>query len=305
MGVRLRNAAAVVGLAVLTAAGLGATYLPTLGAKGILHPYRREVVTAPPESCVDEVFTGFDVMLKGWRCVPAAGIMRGTVVYLHGVADNRVSAAGVIDRFQRRGFEVIAYDSRAHGESSGTACTYGVLEKRDLRRVLDRVEPGPVVLIGASLGGAVALQTAADDPRVTVVVAAETFSDLRTVVRERAPFFFTDGAIAQAFELAERNGHFDVDEASPAAAAAHITQPVMLIHGAGDVATPPAHSERVFAALRGPKRLVLVPGAAHNRSLHGEEVWRQIDRWIDAALAAQLPRDEPAASYFALQRTSL
>lgn len=86
-----------------------------------------------------------------------------------------------------RGFDVVAYDSRAHGESDGDVCTYGFYEARDLHRVLDTVAPGPVVLFGTSLGAAVALQETAGDPRVTAVVAAETFSDLRTVASERAP----------------------------------------------------------------------------------------------------------------------
>jgi hypothetical protein len=53
-----------------------------------------------------------------------------------------MSAVGVIQRFVPRGFDVVAYDSRAHGESDGDACTYGFFEKQDLRRVLDTVRPG-------------------------------------------------------------------------------------------------------------------------------------------------------------------
>ena len=52
---------------------------------------------------------------------------------------------------------------------------------RALAEPREPLEPGPVVLVGASLGAAVALQTAAVDRRVSAVVAAETFSDLRTV----------------------------------------------------------------------------------------------------------------------------
>ena len=43
-------------------------------------------------------------------------------------------AGGAIDRFQRRGVDVVAFDSRAHGESDGEMCTYGYWEKRDLAR---------------------------------------------------------------------------------------------------------------------------------------------------------------------------
>ena len=101
---------------------------------------------------------------------------------------DRASAPAL--RFSARGFDVVAYDSRAHGDSGGNVCTYGFYEKRDLQRVLDVLESGPVIVIGSSLGAAVALQAAAEDRRITAVVAAESFSDLRTVAPERAPWFF-------------------------------------------------------------------------------------------------------------------
>lgn len=256
-----------------------ARQLPPAGANALLHPLRQHVLTAPPASCDSATFTGADVVLKGWRCRTSQP-RRGTLVYLHGVADNRASAAGFVSRFGRRGLDVIAYDSRGHGESDGTLCTYGFFEKDDLRRVIDTLAPGPVVLLGTSLGAAVAIQEAALDPRVTTVVAAETFSDLRTVATERAPFFFTRAAIERSFRLAEEQAHFRVDAVSPVAAAASIRIPVLLIHGAADTETPPAHSQRVLAALAGPKQLILVPGARHNQSLGGE-VWTDIERWID------------------------
>ena len=99
-------------------------------------------------------------------------------------------------------------------------------------RVIDQVGSGPVVVIGSSLGAAVGLQAAAEDPRISAVVAAESFSDLKTVATERAPWFFTDGAIRRSFALAERLGRFRVEEVSPVAAAARIHVPVFLIHGA-------------------------------------------------------------------------
>ena len=203
------------------------------------------------------------------------------MVYLHGVADNRSSATGIIERFGRQGFDVVAYDSRAHGESGGEVCTYGYFEKEDLHRVLDTVSGGPIVLLGTSLGAAVAIQEAAHDPRVSAIVAVETFSDLRTVATERAPVFFTSGIIERAFALAELRGHFRVDAVSPVEAAAGVRSPVLLIHGAADIDTRPEHSRRVLAALAGPKRLILVPGARHNESLRGD-VWGEIEHWLDA-----------------------
>jgi alpha-beta hydrolase superfamily lysophospholipase len=186
------------------AATVANSQLPALGAGGLLHPWRRAVMMPAPDGCLDATFAGAGVTLKGWQC-RTSGARRGAIVYLHGVADNRTSALGVVHRFVPRGLDVIAYDSRAHGESDGEACTYGVFEKHDLRLVLNTLE-----------------------------------------------------------------------------AAA----PVLLIHGEDDLDTPPAHSQRVFAALKGPKRLMLVRGAAHNGSLRAE-VWEEIHGWLDTVLGLQ------------------
>jgi uncharacterized protein len=267
--------------------GVAASQLPAIGAGALLRPSRRPMAGSRPSTCEDDTFIGDGVKLRGWRC-HATGLRRGTIVYLHGVADNRGSGAGVIDRFSRRGFDVVAYDSRAHGDSEGEFCTYGFFEKRDLKQVLNTAPPGPIVLIGTSLGAAVALQEAADDRRVSAVIAAETFSDIRTVATERAPFVFTSGAIGRAFRMAEQQGGFRADDVSPELAAATIRIPVLLVHGAADTETPPGHSRRVLAALAGPKRLILVPGARHNESLRGE-VWSEIERWLDDILASAAP----------------
>jgi pimeloyl-ACP methyl ester carboxylesterase len=274
-------------IGVAVAAGLAVALLwrqlPAIGAGGLLHPARRAATSSPPDGCTSTDFAGAGVTLRGWTCTPRSAV-RGTIVYLHGIADNRESAAGVIGRFLPRGLRIVAYDSRAHGASDGAACTYGFYEEDDLRRVIDASPSGPVVLLGTSLGAAVALQEAADDPRVTAVVAAETFSDLRTVATERAPAFFTRGTIDRAFALAEAEAGFRVDDVTPARAAARITVPVLLIHGAADVDTPPAHSERVRAALKGPAEFVLVPGAHHNESLSGAAIWETIQNWIERAI---------------------
>jgi uncharacterized protein len=257
------------------------------GANALLHPARRTVTLPAPASFEELSLAGADVTLKAWR-LRATPPTRGTLIYLHGVADNRMSGTGIGQRFAEQGFDVVAYDSRAHGESGGEACTYGFYEKRDVVRVLDTITVRPIVLFGVSLGAAVALQAAALDDRIATVVAVETFSDLRTVARERVPSIVTDRSFEKSLALAEQRAAFQIHEVSPAAAAAQIRVPVLLIHGAKDRETPPAHSRRVFEALRGPKRLVLVPNAGHNESLRGAG-WNEIDAWLDATV----PRAKP------------
>ena len=257
--------------------------VPAVGAGALLGPVRSIRPGPTPAGCVERNFQGAGVRLHGWFCSGSAP-RRGSIVILHGVADTRRSVAGLVQRFIVRGLDVVAYDSRAHGESDGEFCTYGFYEKQDLRGVLDMLRPGPTVLLGTSLGAAVALQAAAGDARVTGVVAAEVFSDLRTIARDRTPAFVPDWIVRKAFRVAERRAAFRADEVSPVQAARAIRVPVLLIHGDNDRDTGPDHSQRVLAALSGPKRLVLVDGARHNESLRGHAVWVEIEKWVDGVV---------------------
>lgn len=278
----VRIAAIVFVLVGGTVAGIAATQWPAIGAGALLFPHRTHNSRPLPDGCAERRFAGDGVTLDGWEC-KARHARRGTIIYLHGIADNRGSVIGTLGTFLPIGFDVIAYDARAHGTSTGEHCTYGFYEKRDLQRVIDQLGVDEVILVGHSLGAAVALQTAAIEPRVRAVIASATFSDLRTIAIERA-FYMPSWSIAPAFARAEQLGRFVVDEASAVRAAERITAPVLLVHGALDTETPPTHSERVFNALRAEKRLLIVPDSDHNNVLI-QPVWQQIVEWLLSAIS--------------------
>jgi len=271
--------AGVIAMMFVALLSIAASQLPAYGAGALLFPTRHINTRTMPAACTNRTFNGFDVVLDGWEC-KTPDPRRGTIFYLHGVADNRGSAVGIVDAFLPRGFDVVAYDARAHGTSEGDRCTYGYYEKRDLQRVLDQLRITDAILIGHSLGAAIALQAAAIEPRVRAVAALSTFSDLRTIATEHASFY-PSWSLGPAFARAEHDGTFVVDDVSPVRAAAHITVPVLLVHGADDRDTLPAHSQRVFDALTSPKQLVFVEGRAHN-DVMTPAVLTQIREWIEA-----------------------
>lgn len=221
---------------------IAATQLPAIGAGALLFPSRRAMTTPVPQGCVGREFSGVDVTLQGWQCSTTAA-RRGTVVYLHGVADNRGSSVGAIQRLVPHGFDVIAYDSRAHGASGGDRCTYGFYEKRDLQRVLDQLNVNDAIVIGHSLGAAVALQAVSIDARIRAVVAASTFSDLRTIATERA-YGFPSWSLGPAFARAERDGAFCRRRREPAARGGEHQRS----RTADSWQEPPAHAARAFTA---------------------------------------------------------
>jgi pimeloyl-ACP methyl ester carboxylesterase len=256
---------------------------PSWGAGALLHPSRRPVGTPPALRHQDVAFDSDGVVLHGWLFPAAANSRAVTVVYMHGVGDNRASGVWIAERLVKRGFDVLAYDSRAHGDSGGDACTYGFFERHDLRGALDTLGIHRAILVGVSLGAAVALQAAADDPRIMGVVAVATFSDLVSIARDRAPFIASGTQIREAFALAEREANFRVADVSPVKAAARIHVPVLLVHGADDHETRPVHSERVYAALAGARRLMLVKGAGHDDALG--KAWPEVEAWVGQVAA--------------------
>lgn len=270
-------------LAGLTAVVVGGFALlpPSWGTAAFLHPRRRAVKTAGVPAHREVAIPAGEVVLHGWLFAGQAP-RRGLLIYLHGLGDNRLSGVGVAQRFGPRGWDVLTYDQRAHGESDGVACTYGYHEKYDLGRALDVLGVSRAVVMGSSLGGSVALQAAAVEPRIAGVIAQSPFADLERIARERAPFFANESYIRTALRLAEQEAGFHISGVSPLRDAPKLRVPVLLLHGEKDTDIRPAHSKELAAALPGPHELLLLPTADHNNVLQQEESWTAISRFLDS-----------------------
>ena len=258
-------------------------------AGALLLPMRVPVIGEPALAHqAFEVTTSDGIAIDGWLFTPATPA-RAVVVFVHGKDINRQHFVSHARRFLDQGIGVVAYDQRAHGRSTGEFVTYGAKEVGDLRNVID-VALGkwgrelPVVLIGESLGAAVALQTAAVDPRVRVVVAGAAFADLTTVIDDHAPAILGAEGKAKAIAVAEEAGQFKVADISPERAARNITVPTLLLHGSEDTYLPMKHSIRIYEGLAGPKELVRLEGVDHIGILLSESAWKAIDRFVDQAL---------------------
>src|SRR5262249_9230684 len=90
---------------------------------------------------------------------------RATVLVLHGIRDRKESMLGWGRGLAEIGYRAVLVDGRGHGRSSGDFLTYGVVEARDLSRVLDALEArglvaGRVGAMGVSYGAATAVEWA-------------------------------------------------------------------------------------------------------------------------------------------------
>lgn len=295
-----RPRAAALTLAAFAAAlGAGGGCLPSsLAARMILEPQRRALHETPETPYAEVEFPGDGVALRGWLQL-AAPPVRGTIIYLHGRNQNRAAGIALTRKLVHLGYDVLAYDSRAHGISDGRYSTFGYYEKNDVSRAIDFLGAEHVVVVGLSLGAAVAIQAAAEDPRIAGVVAASSFSSMETVVRERLPGFVPEGEIRRTFRLVEERAHIRVKDVDAVAAARRVKAPVLLLHGRRDQFTPLAHSTQIYDALRGPRALVEIPGAGHGDVLTSAEAWPAIQGWLASlgpepeSYAARLERSNP------------
>jgi pimeloyl-ACP methyl ester carboxylesterase len=117
------------------------------------------------QQLIVSTFDGVQLAVTRWQGPGPA------VVLLHaGIADRR-SWYTVADALRGDGLDLIAYDRRGYGDTTATADSSSFTHVDDLLQVIDEYALDRVVLVGNSMGGALALDTALLHPnRVKEVV---------------------------------------------------------------------------------------------------------------------------------------
>jgi dipeptidyl aminopeptidase/acylaminoacyl peptidase len=214
------------------------------------------------------------ITLKGWKVRPALANGDWFLLY-HGVSDNRTGVLGHAEFLLRRGYSIVMMDSREHGESGGDICTYGWKERHDSVAITDALFANERVrhlyALGVSMGAAIALQSAAIEPRIEAVAAEAPFANMREVSYDYAGLDVSPTlgrtlfrpASMMALASVQKEGGFDPSDVSPEKAVAARPFAVLLICGTSDHRIPCRHSERIYKSAAGPKELWIVKGAGH------------------------------------------
>lgn len=128
-------------------------------------------MTSSPRSEKSDTLTTPDGIALAIRRWPATGPRRGTIVLVHGLGEHIGRYRHVAGHLSGRGWEVVGYDQRGHGTSTGPRGSVPTADAflEDLALVVDRARaaPGqsPLILLGHSLGGLLAAQFVARDLR--------------------------------------------------------------------------------------------------------------------------------------------
>jgi pimeloyl-ACP methyl ester carboxylesterase len=212
--------------------------------------------SAPGEVAGSEVVTSDGIRIAGWW-IPAAesGPDGPTVVIVHGYGDNK---SGMLEyaTFLHDRYNLVLFDLRNSGQSTGTLTTQGSQEQRDLAAILDWVvgvkRPAQLVVFGQSMGGHTAVNVVAEDPRVEALILDSTHDRLSTAMVARignAGYPLGEvGYLAVALGSWVRSGE-NVLASDPIDAVVRLgSRPVLLLQGGSDRDVPPSSADRIAAA---------------------------------------------------------
>ena len=205
--------------------------------------------------------------LHGWYC-PCEN-RRAVVLMTHGNAGHIADRAPLLRYLQRRAkVAVFIFDYRGYGKSAGTPTVEGVLDDaraaRAQLRWMASITDSEMLLMGESLGGAIAVQLAAESaPRGLILQS--TFSSLRDVADVHFP--------ALSWLVPE-------DKLNSCKAIQLYSGPLLQSHGTADRTIPLSLAEKLFAAGNEPKSLLKIPHVGHNNWIT-DNYLSQLNTFID------------------------
>lgn len=181
---------------------------------------------------------------------------RGVALFCHGNAGNVTTWSDTLQVLnERHRLAVMTFDYRGYGRNAGTPSESGILQDaRAARRwVAERtgVSESDVILIGQSLGGAVAVDLASQDG-ARALVLARTFTSLPDVGASHVPWLLPHWNMTMRMDSLSKIRQYP--------------GPILISHGDADEVIPFAQAEALFAAAQGPKQFFREPGGEHNDS---------------------------------------
>jgi alpha-beta hydrolase superfamily lysophospholipase len=235
--------------------------------------------------------TSGSLRLPAGACIPRTS--RGVVVLLHGIPSGAPPEPddpgypGLARRFASRGWAALWVRMRAAGAPGFFSIRGWVEDARAAVSAARALVPdlgGPLVLVGASAGGAVAVQIAGEgapvDGLVLLAAPAEWMSFAGTPAEGLARITEDSGMVVADEVLADPQpwaDEFGVVEAG--SSIADVDLPVLIVHATDDDVVPIAHAHILHA--RAPRAdLAVLAGGGHQLRRRSEVVPLVLD-WLD------------------------
>lgn len=238
-------------------------------------------------------FKSFDsTELSSYLTYSSLDSTKGTIILLHGIRSNKECFIRLSDKLSKLGFNSVALDSRAHGNSKGTHCTFGVNEKKDISELISVLAKRENItenigVWGQSLGGAIGLQAIGNDRRINFGIIESTFSDFKTITNDYFNYHIgfnikplTNYLVYRAGKIAD----FDPEDANPNKYCKKIEQPILIIHGNEDKRINIKYARDNFEKIPSKeKEFIEIKSANHLNvwKIGGDEYFERIIKFIE------------------------
>lgn len=220
-------------------------------------PLDLELAYEPMSFSVRDDISGRPLRLAGWWIPSPRGDGR-CVLLIHGYADAKVGAIAWAPVLHDLGWNILAIDLRAHGESDGRFTTGGCVERHDVDQVINDLrarrpeQTRHLVLFGLSLGATVAAATADARDDLAGVILDSPPADERHAIMTQFDLMGLPGGFMQrlAIRMARWLAGCAVADVRPVELIERIACPLMIILCDRDPFLSPADRAAVESAVR-------------------------------------------------------
>ena len=237
-------------------------------------PPERRLTDTPADYGIDVVDVEFPsrdgLMLRGW-------LMKGeeakaTLIFGHGLFRSRREGLERGSALNKRGFSVLLFDLRNHGESEPKSTSLGFLERLDVLGAYDflkeKTERRRFVLFGVSMGAVAVIHAAGDFQQdLEAIIADSPFQSLNaTVAHHTGMLPLPSFPFAHLFVWnLTRITQYEAEDLNTLEALRRLDEiPILLIYGKEDRRLPPTGIQNIFDAIPSAKKeLVVFENATH------------------------------------------
>lgn len=238
------------------------------------------------------VRTSDGVTLRGWYYPSEQS--RRLVVLVHGMKESWDSMAGLGHDLHARGYDVLLFDLRGHGQSDTHRLTMGRGEQSDLRAALAWAQaagfsPDRIGWIGQSMGASTVLMEAAENPEIRVAVLDSPYGNLPELLdrqlaqHSHLPRAFNPGIVLAAHQVYG----IRTDDLVPIESARRWgARPMLLIHGELDEIVPVRQARELARAAGRSCEAHFLSGVGHVDAYRARHDWYmdRVDRFLDTHL---------------------
>lgn len=235
--------------------------------------------------------TGNQRYLYGWW-IPAETECTdtpATIILVHGWNRNVERMMTYIKNLQPLGYNLLAFDSRNHGNSERDSFSSMIKFAEDIQASVDFLEHHPCVnhdklgVIGLSIGGAASIYASSLDKRIKKVITVGAFACPDEVMalqftKRHIPYF---PFVWILFKYVEFRIGMRLNEIAPVNNISKSTAEFLLIHGTEDKTVPYEQAEKLILEANPNKtNLLTLKGRGHSDCHKHPGFWEKVEEFL-------------------------